>query len=361
MNMTPPSHPAAVSQPGPDAPGPVHAAPSGPPSPAPPAPRRRRLFAGAVALAAAAAAAFGARWYLTRYDESTDDAQVEADVVPIAPRVGGTVARLAVEENQQVKQGDLVLVIDDADYAARERQAQAELETARAQAAAADAQVGAAEAGVRRAGVEAGKAEEDLRRAERLSEGGAIARERLEAADATGGTTRAALAGSRAQQAAAVAQAALARARVKSAEAAHDLAALQLSYTKVWAPQDGVISKLSVRPGQQVTPGQPMAELVPARTYVVANFKETQVGRMRPGEPATVEIDAYPGLKLPGRVESLSGGTGARFSLIPPDNASGNFVKVVERVPVRIAWARPPPAQVALRAGLSAYVTVKTR
>ena len=104
-----------------------------------------------------------------------------------------------------------------------------------------------------------------------------------------------------------------------------------------------------------------MAELVPTRTYVVANFKETQVGRMRPGEEATVEIDAYPGLKLEGRVQSLSGGTGARFSLIPPDNASGNFVKVVERVPVRIEWVNPPPPEVSLRAGLSAYVTVRTR
>ncbi len=104
-----------------------------------------------------------------------------------------------------------------------------------------------------------------------------------------------------------------------------------------------------------------MAELVPTQTYLVANFKETQVGRMRPGQKATVEIDAYPGLELQGRVESLSGGTGARFSLIPPDNASGNFVKVVERVPVRIAWASPPPPEVALRAGLSAYVTVITR
>lgn len=158
-----------------------------------------------------------------------------------------------------------------------------------------------------------------------------------------------------------VAQAALAHARAKAAAAARDLATLQLDYTEVRAPQDGVVSKLSAREGQLVAADQPVAELVPDRTYVVANFKETQVGRMRPGEKATVEIDAYPGLKLPGRVESLSGGTGARFSLIPPDNASGNFVKVVERVPVRIAWAAPPLPQVALRAGLSAYVTVETR
>jgi membrane fusion protein (multidrug efflux system) len=148
---------------------------------------------------------------------------------------------------------------------------------------------------------------------------------------------------------------------VKSAEAARDLAELQLSYTKIWAPRDGLVSRLQAREGQLVSPGQVLAELVPGQTYVVANFKETQLARMRPGEEARVEIDAYPGLPLRGRVESLSGGTGARFSLLPPDNASGNFVKVVERVPVRIAWASPPPPEVVLRAGLSATVTVVAR
>ena len=365
MNMTPPrSQTAAIPEPGPaatPAPGPIHAAPSGPPSVATPPPRRRRLLAAAGIAAAVAAVALGVRWYTTRFDESTDDAQVDADVTPVAARVPGAVALVLVHENQAVKKGDLLVVIDHADYAARARQAEAELETARGRAAAAEAQVAAAAAGARRAQLEAAKAEEDLRRAEQLRQGDAIPPERLDAARATGGMTRAGVASSRAQGAAAAAQVALAHAQVKAAEAARDLAALQLSYTKVWATQDGVISKLSVRQGQLVASGQPMAELVPSQTYVVANFKETQVGRMRPGEKATVEIDAYPGLKLQGRVESLSGGTGARFSLIPPDNASGNFVKVVERVPVRIAWVRPPPPEVMLRAGLSVYVTVQTR
>ncbi|HVP66382.1 MAG TPA: HlyD family secretion protein [Anaeromyxobacteraceae bacterium] len=325
-------------------------------------PPRRRIFAFVAAgVAVAAALGYGAYWYATRFDVGTDDAQVEADVVPLAPRVSGVVARVLVQENQSVRKGDLLLVIDHADVAAKARQAEAELETARAQATAADAQVGAAEASQRRAGVEAEKAELDLERAELLRKGEAIPPEKLDAAKAAGGVSRAAVASARAQHAAAEAQARLAHARVKAAEAALDLAQLQLSYTKIWAPEDGVVSKLSVHEGQLVSPGQPLAELVPNATYVVANFKETQVGRMRAGQRAVVEIDAYPGVRLEGRVESLSGGTGARFSLIPPDNASGNFVKVVERVPVRVAWAKPPPPEVALRAGLSAYVSVQTR
>ena len=148
---------------------------------------------------------------------------------------------------------------------------------------------------------------------------------------------------------------------MRSAQAALELARLQLSYTRIESPANGVLSKLSVHEGQIVTAGQPFAQLVPFETYLVANFKETQVGAMRPGQKASVEIDAYPGVKLKGVVQSISGGTGARFSLIPPDNASGNFVKVVERVPVRVAWTGPLPPQVVLRAGMSAYVTVHAR
>jgi membrane fusion protein (multidrug efflux system) len=146
---------------------------------------------------------------------------------------------------------------------------------------------------------------------------------------------------------------------VKSAEATLTLARLQLSYTRVPAPEDGVVSRLGAHEGQIVQAGQPVMELVPARTYVVANFKETQIGRMRPGQPARVRIDAFPGKVFEGKVESRSGGTGARFALVPPDNASGNFVKVVQRVPVRIAWTAPP--DVPLAAGLSAVVTVDAR
>jgi membrane fusion protein (multidrug efflux system) len=178
--------------------------------------------------------------------------------------------------------------------------------------------------------------------------------------EAAGDGAGAGVAAARAQLTAAGASAELARARARSAEAALELARLQLSYTRVTAPRDGELSRLSVREGQLVAAAQPVAQLVPLETYLVANFKETQVGGMKPGQRAEIRIDAYGGRKLEGRVESLSGGTGARFSLLPADNASGNFVKVVERVPVRITWTNVP-GEIRLRAGLSAWVTVHTR
>lgn len=319
----------------------------------------------------------------TAGEESTDDAQVESDVVPIAARIGGAIREVRVSDNQTVHRGDLVLLIDDADYGARVDQAEAELETARAQAA-------IAVAGLDRAGADVRKAALDLSRARQLHAENAIPEERFDSAQIAYQAAQAALAQARAQAAAAGAVAPgvdlmvdgtgvahdpagagrppteagvrveLASARVKSAEAALALARLQFSYTRVTAPADGTISKLSVHEGQLLQTGQPVAELVPSDTYVVANFKETQVGRMKPGQRAVVSIDAYPGRSIEGRVESLSGGTGARFSLLPPDNASGNFVKVVQRVPVRIAWSRSP-AGLDLRAGLSADVTVYTK
>ena len=333
-------------------------------APAAPAPARRgkrgRILLGVGAAAALVLGAFGVHAFLTRGDVSTDDAFVEADVVAVAPRVGGTIAEVLVQENAQVKRGQPILRIDDADYQARARQAQAELETARAQAAAADAQIRAARANVSRSEAEAEKAQLDLRRAEELKRGDAIAADRFDATRLAGETTRAGASTNRAQYAAALANADLAHARVKSAEASLELANLQLSYTVVLAANDGLVSRLGARAGQIVQPGQVLGQLVPSRTYLVANFKETQTGEIRPGQRADVEIDAYDGRKLHGRVESISGGTGARFSLLPPDNASGNFVKVVERVPVRIAW-EDLPADLPLRAGLSANVTVHTR
>jgi membrane fusion protein (multidrug efflux system) len=336
---------------------PEQAAPA--PAPARPA-KKRRILLVVGAIVAVVVASLGVHAYLTRGDEFTDDAFVEADVVAVAPRVGGTVAEVLVQENAPVKRGQALLRIDDADYQARARQAQAELETARAQAAVADAQVRAARANVSRADAEAEKAQLDLHRAEELKAGEAIAADRYDATRLAGETARAGASTNRAQYAAALASADLAHARVKSAEAALELAKLQLSYTVVIAANDGQISRLGARAGQIVQPGQVLGQLVPSRTYLVANFKETQTGAIRLGQKVEIEVDAYPGKKLEGRVESISGGTGARFALLPPDNASGNFVKVVERVPVRIAWENPP-AELPLRAGLSANVTVHTR
>ena len=394
----------------------------GPPTGASETPARRSgrkpfLVLGAVILAGVAGTA--AYFFATANYESTDDAQVEADVVPVGARVSGQVARRLVEDNQRVKKADLLVQIDDADFAARVSQAEAEAETARAQAAAADAQVrvveasakgglfsakamvsgssfgaanavaqlAAARAGLERAKAAARKGELDLQRTMKLVEQDALPKERLDDARVAFDATQAELQQATAQVVAAGemqrvsasrvdeargrldqsapieaqiavvrANAELAHAHVKVAEAALQLAKLQLSYTRITAPEDGVVSRVSVQPGQMIQVGQPLASLVPDRTYVMANYKETQGGRIRPGQAARVRVDAFPGAEIDARVESISGGTGARFSLLPPDNASGNFVKVVQRVPVRLAWVKPPTLP--LQAGLSVDVTI---
>src|SRR5581483_4776438 len=164
-----------------------------------------------------------------------------------------------------------------------------------------------------------------------------------------------------AQVAQARARAANAHARVDVAKAARDLAAIDFANTKILAPRDGTLSKKSVTVGQAVQLGQPIAMLVTNDPpWVIANFKETQLSKMKPGEKATIDIDAYPGLELHGHVESMSGATGARFSLLPPDNATGNYTKVVQRVPVKIVFDNPPEGK-PLRPGMSAVVTVDTR
>jgi len=352
-------------------------------------------------------------------EESTDDAQVEADVVQIAARVRGVVAKLAVQTDQRVRAGELLLELDPAELQARLAQAEAELATTVAQANAAeaqeqvtvagatggldsakarvsttrvdvrnaDAQVAVAEAALSRARADAKKTELDLVRTKTLHAGGSVTSEELDSAQLAYDATHAALAQAEAnlaltkqshlaaesrvaeaqgsltanapldaRVAAAHAQTELARARVKAAEAAVTLAQLELSYTKVLAPTDGAVSKISARVGGLLAPGQPVAELVPDASYVVASFKETQTGRMRPGQPATIRLDAHPGVEIHGVVKSLSSGTGSRFSLLPPDNASGNFVKVIQRVPVQIAWQKPAALQVQI--GMSAEVTV---
>ena len=392
--------------------------------PALPGPRnKRRPFVVLAVVLGTVLAGVGVYTIATAGQEDTDDAQITSDVVPVATRVAGQIVAVRIEENQIVKKGDLLAEIDASDYAARVRQAEAELSSAQAQAKSADAQVqvvrassrggfasaqaavsgssvgvssasaqvAAAHAAVARAEADFHKTQIDLDRAKQLRAAHAIPQDRLDAAQISYDGSQAALAQARAQLAfaqdarrsaetrvseargrlsqsapvepqiaVAEANAALAHARTQSAQATLDLARLQLSYTKIQAPVDGWASKLVAHAGQLSAVGQPVVSIVPTATYVVANFKETQVGHMKPGQRAVLTVDAYPGRKLEGRVESFSGGTGATFSLIPSDNATGNFVKLVQRIPVRIAWVNPP-MDLDLRAGYSVDVTVHLR
>jgi membrane fusion protein (multidrug efflux system) len=294
---------------------------------------------------------------MTRDQESTDDAQIDAAVVAIAARTGGQVVSVLVQNNQRVAEGDTVLTIDNADAAARAAQAEGQLMVAEAQRDAAENQSRVTAAALDHALADAKRADLDLERIRGLREAGAGTQQRLDDAQATSDMAHATVAQAKATLAGVRAQSESAQGQVKIAEATLALARNQLTYTTVKAPADGVISDLSVNEGEIISPGLPIAELVPTEIHVVANFKETQIGRMRPGDRAEIKVDALPGRKFEGEVESLSGGTGARFSLLPPDNASGNFVKVVQRVPVRIRWLSPLD-DVTLQAGLSVEVKV---
>ena len=384
-----------------------------------PAKRSLRPFLILGAIVLLGLGVLAAHMVATAHQENTDDAQVEGDVITIAPRASGFVHEVLVKDNQLVHKGDVLLKIDDTDLRARLAQARAELAVAQAQERAAiaqeqiveaaargglhsaqaalsssqsgvhgaDAVVLAARAALERARAESRKAALDLERTKALRSRNAVPAEALDADQLTADALAAAVAQAEArlasaederqaatsrvaqakgsvaasepidaQIAAAQAQSALAHARVQSAEASIALAQTQLSYATVTAPEDGTVSKLNAHRGALVNANQPVAELVPAQTYVVANFKETQIRRLQPGDAVEIAIDAYPGRTFQGKVDSLSSGTGARFSLLPPDNASGNFVKVVQRVPVRIDWA--PTPDVPLHVGLSLDVTV---
>jgi len=324
---------------------------------APPPPRgKRQIVFLIMGVALLGLGGFGAkRWWFSRSHVSTDNAQVDGHIIPILPKVGGFVAEVRVRENQEVKAGDTLVVLDDRDFVVRLAQTEADLKALLATVSS-RTRVGQAEAAVAQAQANAQKARADLARLEPLAQQDIVSAQQLDAA-------RAAASAADAQLAAAQAALAGADARVAASRAARDQAALQLSYTRITAPANGVVSKKTAEVGQLVQPGQPLMAVVPLQdVWVVANLKETETAGVRPGEAAQFTVDAYPGCTFGGRVESISPATGAKFSLLPPDNATGNFTKVVQRVPVRVRpeGAADCGARV-LRPGMSVNVTITTR
>jgi membrane fusion protein (multidrug efflux system) len=390
---------------------------------APPRASRKRVVAFGVLGAAAVGA--GA-WILAhRGLESTDDAQIDAEVVALAARTSGVVVKVSFEDNERVEAGRLLVELDPEPMKARLAQAEANLEAARATAAAAETdarlaamnakasnhaasaslsaasagatasrdQIAEARARVRAAETALAQSKTDLDRVQRLAQSGALSQAQLDQAKTTNETAQANVAQAQASLsvlessaaqamsrvgeasakveqtrdvdsfvALAEARARGARAKVAELEAARELAALDLSYTKIVAPQAGLVSKKNVSVGQTLAGGAPIAQLVPSAKgmWVTANFKETQIGRMRTGQPVEIHVDAAPGQTLRGSVESFSAATGSRFALLPPDNATGNFTKVVQRVPVRIHLAGVPDS-VVLKPGMSVELSVDTR
>ena len=371
--------------------------------------------------------------------ETTDDAQVDAHVTPIATRVGGMVVEVPIKENQQVDAGTVLVVIDPRDYQVALEKARAELATAEADAAAArvnvpitstatagnvstarggveqaqagiegaqqsvdaaTARLATAQARQREAEANAAKTAKDVERFKMLLAKDEISQQQYDAAVAAADAARAGTDSARAQVqeaqagisvaqsqltqaragatqataqlqtaqsgpqevAAQRARAASADAKVLQQRAAVQQAELNVQYSTIKAPLKGIVSKKTVEEGQIVQPGQPLMTLIPLEdVWVTANFKETQLESMRPGQPAIIEVDAYGGREFKAHVESLAAATGSRFSLLPPENATGNFVKVVQRVPVRIAIDEKQDAQQLLRPGMSVTTKVYTR
>ena len=298
----------------------------------------------------------------------SDDAQVEGHIIPVLPRVSGYVAEVRVEENRPVRGGDTLVVLEDHDYRARLEQTEADLAAAiatagrRGEIGQAQSQLAIAHAAVAQAEANAARAQNDVTRYRTLAQRNIISSQQLDAAEAAATVATAQLQSAHDPVIAATAAVRNADSKVASAVATRDQAALQLAYTRLIAPRDGVVSKKTVEVGQLVQPGQPLLAVVPLDDiWVVANLKETEIRSVIPGRPAEIEVDSYPGRRFRGHVESLSPATGAKFSLLPPDNATGNFTKVVQRIPVRIRLDDPPDPAHPLRPGMSvkAIVTVK--
>ena len=397
---------------------------------------RVRILAGVVILAAIGA---GIWWWIASGRESTDDAQVDAHITPIAARVGGTVLSVPVEPNQEVEAGAVLVEIDKRDYEVALERAHAELADAEAGAIAARASVpitsttassnemtarggveqaeashaealqgvdvartrlATAQARQREAAANASKAARDVERLKPLLAKDEIAQQQFDAATATAEASRAATESAEAQVKEAelgirVAESRLVQANVGREQASAELrgaqttpqqveasraradaaeakvrqnhamvkqAELNLEYATVKAPVKGIVSRKSVETGQVIQPGQPLMTVIPLdRVWVTANFKETQLEYMRPGQRVKIEVDAYGGREFTGKIESLAAATGSRFSLLPPDNATGNYVKVVQRVPVRIQLDEGQDPEHLLRPGMSVVPTVYTR
>lgn len=329
---------------------------------------------------------------------STDDAYVDGTVALVSTRVAGTVSAVYVEDNWTVKRGDLLVTLDPSDFQVRVDQAEAQLARAKQTVDEMFAQVKAAEAGLALADSQAKQARLDFNRAEQLRKAGVVSTEFYDQAVTAYrmGEANVALAQHEVAQALAAlgepiqdhaaTPASFGEARddssatatqeaknweesldhprydrpiVQQARAALEQAKLDLAYTKITAPFDGVITHKSVHVGHRVQPGEPLMADVPTQhLYLIANFKETQLTYVRVGQKATVEADIYPGFVYHGHVDSISMGTGAAFSLLPPENATGNWVKVVQRIPVKIVLDEEPPADKPLRLGLSVETAV---
>jgi membrane fusion protein (multidrug efflux system) len=351
------------------------------------APLKQKVFMNTqakqkIAVAVAVALAVGVLLYLAapglfgkRTQQSTNDAYVSADFTLVVPRVAGFIQQVLVEDNQQVKAGQLLALIDDRDLRAAAQAADAETLVARAQLQNARATlerqasvIAQAQSSVVSAKAETAFAEHELNRYNHLAGVGAgtvqnaqQAQTRIDQASARLANATAVLAAERKQVEILTAQRDAAEGGLKRAQAKLEMASYELSYTRIVAPQDGMVGERAVRVGAYVTPGSKILAVVPlAQAYVMANFQETQLTDVQPGQAVQVRVDSLGGAALSGRVESIAPATGVTFAAIKPDNATGNFTKVVQRIPVKIVLEPGQSLAERLRVGMSVEASIDT-
>jgi len=341
-----------------------------------PVPRWKKLLYWAIGLLALAALVIAGvlYWLQARHFETTDDAFIDGYISQIASQVSGRVTRIAFNDNQQVKAGQLLLELDPRDYQVKLDQANAQRMQAAAQLDQAQAQLGLQQANLDQASANVRVTESDLQQAQndlarfRAVDPKAITRQQVDTSSSTVRSAQArldanrqAVAGVRAQITAQRASVAAAEAGVKQADVTVENAQLQLSYTHVTAPADGRATQRTVGLGNYVNPGQSLLAVVQDHLWVTANFKETQLALMQPGQPVRVRVDACPGLDINARIDSFQAGSGSVFSALPAENATGNYVKVVQRLPVRIKFEPQDLSGCRMAPGMSVSPRVTVR
>ncbi len=287
--------------------------------------KREIIVPALIALAVVA----GGYLFHESYFQSTDDAYVEADIIQVTPKVSGHIIESYIEDNREVKKGDLVAKIDDEVYLAQYQKAKADYEKALLNQKNAKASLKASES-------EINLAKTDLERYQALYKEGAVSKQTLDKAQTNFESAKAMY--TRAKENMFAKGENVADADLKALEAIMKQAKLNLEYTNVIAPNTGVVTNRRIEKGSWVSTGSPLFAIVPDKVWIVANFKENQVGQMKPGQPVMIKIDAYPHKKFKGRVDSIQRASGAKSSLFPPENAVGSFVKIVQRIPVKIVF-----------------------
>lgn len=348
--------------------------PAPPPAAPPPKANRRPLIFGVLGLIVLLLIAL---YFILPgvYAKETDDAYVDAHVMSVISKLPAYAQTLHVDDNSKVTAGELLVELDPRDYVVQLAQAQAnladatdKLQDARNQIPIADAEIARQHAQLDVANANAKLAQINLGRLQSVSDVRAVSSQRVDEGTAAAAATRATVVSAQVAIQAAEAQATLTRSQAKTAEAAVaqalatvDQAKLNLSYTKIYATESGSVASKSVEAGNYVQPGQLLLSVVPDKLYIIANYKETQLTHVRPGQAVSIRVDAFPQLRLRGHVDSIQRGTGSRFALLPPENATGNFVKVVQRVPVKIVFDDTDEALRYIAPGMSVETRVFIR